>query len=95
MISNQIIQEALVRLQRSGKRHIYLSESSMLHIKKFNLKDKTIFEAESDSEKKTGESSEPIGQIDAIQLTKDTKSENIILLKEVVSILPKRGDNIR
>ena len=85
MISNQIIQEALVRLKRSGKRHIYLSELSRSHIKKINLEDKAVIEDESVSENKAVKSSEPIGQIDAIQLTKDTKSENIILLKEALS----------
>ena len=42
---------------------------------------------ESVSENKALKSSEPIGQIDAIQLTKDTKSENIIVLKEALSSL--------
>ena len=87
MISNQIIQEALVRIRRSGKRHIYISESSKSHIKKINLEDKTVIEDNSVSEKKTEKSSELIGQIDAIKLTKDTKSENMIVLKEALSSL--------
>ena len=87
MISNQIIKEALVRLKRSDKRHIYLSESSKTHINKINLEDKAIIEAESVNEKKAVINSVPIGQIDAIQLTKDTKSENIIVLKEALSSL--------
>ena len=87
MISNQIIQEALLRLKRSGKRRIYLSELSKSHIKKINLMDKAVIEGESISENKAVKSSEPIGQIDAILLTKDTKSENITVLKEVLSSL--------
>ena len=87
MISNQIIQEALVRLKRSGKKHIYLSEASKTHIKKINLEDKAVVQEESVSEKITLKSSEPIGQIEAIKLEKDTKSENIIVLKEALSSL--------
>ena len=56
MISNQIIQEALVRLKRSGKKHIYLSEASKSHIKKINLEDNRVIEAESVSEKNEGKS---------------------------------------
>ena len=87
MISNQIIQEALVRLKRSGKKHIYLSEASKSHIKNINLEDNRVIEAESVSEKNEGKSLETNNKINSLQLTKDTKSDNIILLKEALSSL--------
>ena len=87
MISNQIIQEALVRLKRSGKRHIYISEASKSHIKNINLEDKNDIKAELVSEENEGESLEPNIKINSLQLTKDKKSDNIMLLKEALSSL--------
>ena len=84
MISNQIIKEALVRLKRSGRKHIYLSEASKTYTKKISLESNTVIEATPVSEKKVVKSSEHISQIGALQLTKHTKSENMILLKETL-----------
>jgi len=87
MISNQIIQEALIRLKRSGKKHIFLSEESQAHIKNIHLSDKPESELHSSVDANLKQNSESIAGLESLELSKSSKSENIILLKEALANL--------
>lgn len=87
MISNHIIREALIRLKRSGKRHIFLSEESKSHIKNIPFQDKSELELQGVSKANSEKKLNPFAELDSLQLTKKTKPENSILLKETLSNL--------
>jgi DNA polymerase len=87
MISNQIIQEALIRLKRSGKKHIFLSEESQSHIQNIHIGDRSEPEVDSAVDESLKQNSEPKAGLDSLELSKGTKSENIILLKEALANL--------
>jgi hypothetical protein len=54
MISNQIIQEALIRLKRSGKKHIFLSEHSKSQLRNIHFQDMSEPENQVTSESNLG-----------------------------------------
>ena len=87
MISNQIIREALYRLKRTGKRHIYISEPSKSYIDKINVGNNTINVSQTVVGNNKNNNLDALNKFNSIQLTKDTKSENIILLKDFLSSL--------
>lgn len=87
MISNQIIREALVRLKRSGKRHIFLSEKSQSRIKNIHVQAKPELVEPEKAETQVEEPKELVTQLDKLALTKDSKSENLIVLKEALAKL--------
>ncbi len=86
MISNQIIQEALVRLKRSGKSRIFLSEQSQSQLKNICFDDEVKPIARISNEVKE-QVTESVDQFNALKLTKGSKSENIIILKEALAKL--------
>ena len=85
MISNQIIQEALIRLKRSGKKHIFLSEHSKSQLRNIHFQDMSEPENQVTSESNLEKKLESISEIDSFKLSKGSKSENIILLKEALA----------
>ena len=84
MISNQIIQEALIRLKRSGKNRIFLSEQSQTQLKNVCIADRANSTVKISNVIKE-QSSDSIDQLNALRLSKDSKSENIITLKEALA----------
>ena len=91
MISNLIIQEALIRLKRSGKKHIFLSEQSISHLKDIHFEEKTKpkpkpkGKAQNTKEFHLGNNLESTSVFNSLEFSKDSKSENIIFLKEILA----------
>lgn len=87
MISNQIILEALIRLKRSGKKHIFLSEQSKFQLKEIHFQAKAQADVPSSIQANENENLEAIVELGSLQLSKGSKSENIIYLKEALAKL--------